>query len=454
MVKWHMSEELLAALGEREIDPATYLMLLVEHLMDVCPDCADSVRSFVERQAAESVEGTSRPRLVRDGFLDRIALCRHRSAVGDRGARSELAELLVLDGRAERRRRVLGAARGFRSPELVELLLEVGRDRMAAHPAEALDLAELAELVARRVPDALAGPDLAHDLAVKARGHRADALRATGALERAEEVMGEVLAMVEASADVQLGAEIAVLASSLARALRHWEGAARHLDRAIVAYRELGCHLELAEALVRRAEIASLAGRPAEALGTLEQALRSLDDCAEAGLAVEPLLELSARNLHARTLCELELFTEAAALLDDSAPLYAQAGPPSELELAWVRGRVARGLGAPAEAEELLLAARDGFLAAGHGYDAALVALDLADLFLDEGLTREVRQLGGFLLALFETTDIHREAMTALALLARAAEHDSLTADELRRVSHYLTQMRASAPAAVREAVS
>jgi tetratricopeptide (TPR) repeat protein len=453
MAKWHMSEELLAALGEREIDPATYLMLLVEHLMDVCPDCAESVRSFVERQAEEPA-GASRPRLVRDGFLDRIALCRHRSAIGDRAARLELEELLALEGRGERRRRVLAAARGFRSPELVELLLDVGRDRVATQPAEALDLAELAELVARRVPDALAGPELAHDLAIKARGHRSDALRATGALERAEEVMGEVLAMAESSADVQLGAEIAVLAASLARALRHWEGAGRHLDRAIFAYRELGCPQELTEALVRRAEIASLAGRPEEALEPLEQARTALDECARGALEVEPLLVLSAHHLHARALCDLGFFVEAAALVDETAPLYAAVGPLAELELAWVRGRVARGLGAAAEAEAHLVAARDGFLAAGHGYDAALVALDLADLFLDAGLTREVRQLGAFLLALFETTDIHREAMTALTLLARAAEHDALTADELRRVSHYLSQMRASAPAAVREAVS
>lgn len=453
MAKWHMTEELLAALGEREIDPATYLMLLVEHLMEVCPDCAESVRSFVERQAEEP-GGASRPRLVRDGFLDRIALSRHRSAIGNRGARSELAELLALEGRGERRRRVLGASLGFRSPELVELLLEVGRERVATHAKEALDLAELAELVARRVPDALAGPDLAHDLAIKARGHRADALRATGALERAEEVMGEVLAMADSSADVQLGAEIAVMASSLARALRHWEGAGRHLDRAIVAYRDLGCHLELAEVLVRRAEISSLAGRPEETLDLLTRALAALDGCTETQLAVEPMLVLSTHHLHARTLCDLGRFAEAAELLDRTARLYAAAGPLAELELAWVRGRVARGSGAAAEAEALFVTARDGFLAAGHGYDAALVALDLADLFLDAGLTREVRELGGFLLALFETTDIHREAMTALTLLARAAEHDALTPDELRRVSQYLSQMRASAPAAVREAVS
>jgi hypothetical protein len=85
---------------------------------------------------------------------------------------------------------------------------------------------------------------------------------------------------------------------------------------------------------------------------------------------------------------------------------------------------------------------REEFFERRMGYDAALVALELAILFIEQGRTLEIKQLAIEVLPLFESREVHREAMGALILFQRAAEQEILTVEMARQVATFLSRER------------
>lgn len=74
-----------------------------------------------------------------------------------------------------------------------------------------------------------------------------------------------------------------------------------------------------------------------------------------------------------------EQFQEACAQLALDEELYRRFPEPwVELRVTWLRGDIAAGQGDTAAAERAYRETRDGFVAQGIGYDAAMVSLDLA----------------------------------------------------------------------------
>jgi hypothetical protein len=75
-------------------------------------------------------------------------------------------------------------------------------------------------------------------------------------------------------------------------------------------------------------------------------------------------------------------------------------------------------------------------------YDVALALLEIAALLLEEGRTAEVKELTPALAQVFESRDIHREALAALRLFQVAAERETATADFAHRVLRFLFRAR------------
>jgi hypothetical protein len=71
-------------------------------------------------------------------------------------------------------------------------------------------------------------------------------------------------------------------------------------------------------------------------------------------------------------------------------------------------------------------------------YDAALVSLDLSLVYLGEGKLSELKQLAGDLVLLFESRDVHREALGALYLFQKACEEERLTEQTVSRLAELL----------------
>ena len=117
------------------------------------------------------------------------------------------------------------------------------------------------------------------------------------------------------------------------------------------------------------------------------------------------------------------------------------------LRLDWTEGMIYERLGDLDRAAELFASVRDGFLQVGIGYDAALVSLDLASLYLKHGRHTEARELAEEMLPIFVSQDVHREAAAALAILTDALRREAASVALLRDVADYLSRSRHHASA-------
>ena len=135
--------------------------------------------------------------------------------------------------------------------------------------------------------------------------------------------------------------------------------------------------------------------------------------------------------------------SEAAEALARTLRIYLDLGDPMHLvRLRWLEGRIARNLGQFEKAEAALLDARDAFIAQGIGFDAARVALDLAAVYLRQRRTAEVKRLAAEMVPIFESRDVHQEALAALLVFREAAEAERVTASLVERLTTFLTRAR------------
>jgi tetratricopeptide (TPR) repeat protein len=157
----------------------------------------------------------------------------------------------------------------------------------------------------------------------------------------------------------------------------------------------------------------------------------------------EPRLLLCVHHNLVHSLSSAGRHQDAAALLPELRELAALCGSTLDrLRLDWVDARVATGLRDLERARRLLAGVRQAFLADGNAFDAALVALDLAITYLEEGKTAEVRSLADEMVTVFRALDVDREPLAALLLFQEAARQDTATSDLVRTVAASLNKTR------------
>ncbi|HEV3073314.1 MAG TPA: hypothetical protein VHB47_02755 [Thermoanaerobaculia bacterium] len=138
---------------------------------------------------------------------------------------------------------------------------------------------------------------------------------------------------------------------------------------------------------------------------------------------------------------------EAAALLPKVKELAIRLGNDLDLiRLRWAEGRVAFGSGQRGPAEQAFKEVQREFLERDMGYDAALVSLDLAILYAQEGCIPELKQLALDILPVFSSREVHREAMAALLLFQHACEEERLTVELARQLASLLARERPHGP--------
>ena len=72
-----------------------------------------------------------------------------------------------------------------------------------------------------------------------------------------------------------------------------------------------------------------------------------------------------------------------------------------------MRGNLAEARGEAATADQTYREVREGFIGQGRGYDAAMVSMDLAHLYLRQGRTDSARQLAEEMMPILEAQDVH-----------------------------------------------
>lgn len=433
----HVTRDLLMAVLEGHAESSDLLRRLLTHLVDLCPRCRSELQVFLETEPPElELPAPEAPRIPPAFWTAVHEERQHRDSVLVPAAREELQTLLH-HSREEREDLIRHSEEKFRNPVLVQLLLDRYWEQVTVDAEEAHHLAYLALEVAERLPSERYGCWLRQDLALRSRACVANALRAAGELKSADQHMSEVLQILEESPEPLLRAEIYSFAASLRKDQRRFDEAEDLLNQALELYRQVNDLPKAASVLINRANLRYHQGRPREASEIFHQALTLIDR------NEHPRLFLHIEHNLALCLCDIEEYGKARQRLDGHKDLsHRHSDAYFQLRRRWLQGRIALGLGELNEAEAILRKSRDDFADQDLGYDAALVNLDLALLYTEQGRTRDVRRLSEEMLPIFQSQDVHREAMAALLIFRRAAAEETVSAQMVRDLAGYLRQAR------------
>jgi tetratricopeptide (TPR) repeat protein len=451
MARRHLDAETVYRLVARDLDRGE-LRAAGWHLYK-CQRCRGRIRQASEegeRLLAGLLEGIEpvdvyAAREYGDAFSGarrRIAACLEGDRAETVDADTWLAELLRLP--AESRRRAVDRHPERASWKVAEGLLLRCQSTWSARPAEAEELGALA----LRMIDVLrcrgGGPReaLLTDLEARAWAYVGNCRRVRDDLRGGARAFDEALAALgRGSRDPAERARVLDLHASLLRAQRRFAASDGALETAIRLYGSVGDQRGVARALIKRAITASTAGEPERAAALDREALALLDE------GREPRLFMAASYNLVQDLLEAGRLGEVQALLPEARRLTAAHGEGADrLRFAWFEGILARDVGDAATAEGALLEARQRYVDREAPYEAALVSLDLAVLYAEQGRSAETRRLAEEMLPIFESREIGREALATLMLFQQAALAERLTAGLAREVALAMRHGRSVVP--------
>jgi tetratricopeptide (TPR) repeat protein len=415
-VLYHPSIETLAKLLAGDLSHEELLAEVIPHLLDRCPEC---------RQRHEEIL-----RLQKEmGHWDeRVAVVEGRQA-------SELFARLR-DLPFDEQLSLVTDDETFQIWGVCQLLLKESLEAAFEDPGRAINFAELGVKVAQTLGDAY-DPYWVLDLRARAYAYLGNAQRVLGELRSAETAFREAEALLARSmtGNDLVRAEVIYLKVSLRRAQRRLGESMEMVAQALAIYREHDDPQGVGNTLLKMSRILEELGDTEEAIASLREAI---------GIA-EPLsrLDLYARYNLLNTLTLAGRYAEADQFLPEVREIFAQGGRPLDLlRLRWIEAKVSLGQGRLREAEQSFRQVQGEFLARGMGYDAALVSLDLAILFAKEHRTEDLKRLAAEILQVFESRDVHREAVATLILFQSACEEERLSADLATQLATVLQRER------------
>jgi tetratricopeptide (TPR) repeat protein len=334
-------------------------------------------------------------------------------------APAQLAELLAMPNH-ERESAVAMQAR-FQTYSLASYTLERCEKVVFHDPAMAGELARLARVIAQQTdPRECGGTAALADLEAYAMAMEGNAVRVGGGLPEAfSTFLLARRAQDRGGADPDLSARIDLLESSLRRDLRQFAAAFELLDRAERGFVALNDRNLQARVIINRANVFLVTRELDRVVENLRQALP---------LAQDPWLALVVRHNLIFALAECGRAREAADLYESSRDLYLQYNDPLTISRRiWAEGLIARELEEDlARAEQLLTQAMERLAEHGYTYDAALAGLDLVTVYARRGENVKVLQVASDLVHLFQSRNVHPEALAALKAVQEAAERQTV----------------------------
>lgn len=308
-------------------------------------------------------------------------------------------------------------------------------------PREAESWCDVGLALVDRLPEGRYGARTLHDVRARLFAHRGncgrvrdDHVAADRDFRKADFYLGK------GSGEPLNQARIYSLEASLRRDQQRFDEARELLHWAAEVYRSVRDPERLANVTIQKAMLCHDQGDTDSAIRTLEGLLAedSASDLAEA-----TLVDLE-HNLTVY-LTDVGDIDEADRRLTDLRARVARSTRDRfdhTMRLDWLEATIRVQQDRIVEAEGLYEAARDAFLEEGMAYDAALVSLDLAALYLDQGRAEAAAHLAMELSPLLWEGDLHREAVAALMLFQEAAVRHTATARYARDVADTLQKFR------------
>jgi tetratricopeptide (TPR) repeat protein len=359
-----------------------------------------------------------------------------------RGARHDNRRLALEEGRQETDRLMTYSKADQlllvqAAPELqqwaVAYVLCADSEAAAPHnPFRALELAELALLVARNVQGS---EGLKARLQGWCNGFIGNARRVIGgSLPAAERSFAEAWRLWDLGEDpagLFSKAYLLDMEASLRRALRQFDRALKLHDDALA----LALPEEAGSILLNKAFTHQHGCNYKEALQTLAKADASID--AER----QPRLRFGVLMNRASCFCLMEKAGAAVPIIDEIKELAELLRNDVDLvRVAWLEASCAAGLGRKTAALAKLNQVRRAFDRKGLPFDYALASLDAASIHRDTGQVQEIKRLAAEMLDIFRSQNVHREALAAALLFQEAAEKERVTAELVRQLKEYLSE--------------
>jgi tetratricopeptide (TPR) repeat protein len=418
----------------RGVLPRARAAEVLRHLLEGCSTCAKQIRAeLVPAEEAEPSSGYDAP------------IARALAAVLSGRPRRRREELALVERGLEllrsRPQGVFGLtdeeAEELHGVPLVEVLLQLSFEERYRDPARMLSLALLAKTAAQNLDPQIYEPEVIADFQARALGELANAYRVNDELGQAEASLSAAERYRrQGTGNLLLLARLADLQASLFSSQRKLPDACELLDSVHRLYLKVGDDHLAGRALIKRGIYINYEGEPHRALQLLRQALPLLDRDRD------PQLVTSATESILEVLVQSGEYREAARMLLESGLRQALADQPLSLvKLRWVEGQLLAGLGKLDRAEAALLEARAGFLQHNLGYRAAIIGLDLAAVWLEQGRHDQVEELARDMLATFRRLGIQREAVRALGYLDEACRRRRATPGLARHVGRFLRQL-------------
>lgn len=224
-------------------------------------------------------------------------------------------------------------------------------------------------------------------------------------------------------------AEILGLEAALRWYQRRFPAALSLIDQSLPILRHSSRVEQYAQFLMLKANMLRDAGEMEQAIVTLREALPSLEE-----RNAPSYLRFVAANTLGVFYADNGQHREAAALLPEMRTLCGALDERiSDLHMRWLDGLVAAGLGQHHGAEDALLEARQGFVELEQHGQAAMLSLDLAELYLAEERADDVLKMTSEAIPLFQMLENHPAAMAVLKVLQEAVSMGKIRRHVLQR---------------------
>jgi len=417
---------------------------LLKHLLTRCEWCLRLFKNLavplLEEEPWAHVEEV--PEGAYDAPFARASAGARRFATRWRNEAERLSRALTLLDQAPKGLRDSGfpdqKARGLHGWPLCEALLRKSFEARFRDPETMLILAYQAAGVAEHTPPEKydPSPGFVMDLRARAFAELGNAYRINDQFPEAERAFSRARTfLVEGTGDFLLEARVLDLEASFLSDQGRFEDAISLLSKIYDLYHEVGDTHLAGRALISKGINIRHAGRPLQATGVLEQGLRLVEADRDPELSVigqEGLLD---------ALVDAGEFGRASRMLLASGLREAFAAEPLNLlKLRWVEGKVHAGLGRFKRAESIYCSVRKELQLLGRHYDAALLGLELAAIWLRQGRAAEVRTLAEEMYETFELLEVHQAAQQALYFVREACRWQRLTVPMIQRVHSFMEQ--------------
>lgn len=321
---------------------------------------------------------------------------------------------------------------------LCEALLRKSYEARFTDPKRMLSLAESAAGVAKHIKaEKYPWPGFLADLRARAFAELGNAYRVNDRFSEADTAFMRAIGFLEeGSGDPLLQARVLDLFASLRSAQRRLDDAIELLEQVYRLYLEADDRHLAGRALVSKGISTHYQGHPREAVDLFERGLQLFD------ADRDPQIVAISKEVLLHALTDCGEYRQASALLLQSGLREAFAAEPLNLlKLRWVEGKIHAGLGRPEKAERAFAEVRREFLRLGQIYDASLVGLELAAVWLPQGKAAKVRELAEEMYQTFAELGVQPEAARALYFVREACLVQAVTVAMIERVRQFLERL-------------